>query len=186
MGNLFNPMSKDRKIQILGIIVILLTVIIGTSIIYFILNKKPDSNTTNSTSSSSSQLPQPKDIDPISKSVSSVPLRVDYSKTRINEVISGINQKVKNIKQVKDYEPSIKFCDGLASLVYSTASNVNPLKLDINYNGLAPTFEKIYTDGKVILVACEQHLEGSTGAFDEYKKAYSKYINELTEIKNIE
>lgn len=186
MDNLLNPMSKDRKIQILGIIIILLTIIIGTSIIYFILNKKPDSKIINSTSSSSSQLPQPKDIDPIPKSVSSTPMRVDYSKSKINEVISKINQNIKNIKQVKNYEPSIKFCDGLASLVYSTASNVNPLKLDINYNSLAPTFEKIYTDGKVILVGCEQHLSGSTGAFDEYKKAYSKYINELTEIKNID
>jgi hypothetical protein len=57
MTNLFNSMSKARKIQILGIIIILLTIITGTSIIYFILNKKPDSNTINSNNSISSTLP---------------------------------------------------------------------------------------------------------------------------------
>jgi hypothetical protein len=113
-------------------------------------------------------------------------MRVDFSKTRINEVIIDINQKIQIVKNNKDYLPSIQFCDDLGGLVYRASFVLDPLKLDINYNSLAPAFEKIYTEGKVLVIACEQHLEGSTGAFDEYKKAYTKYMNELEEIKNVD
>jgi hypothetical protein len=182
-------MSKEQRLKIIGILIVI-PLILGSIYLAFRIgfqNPSSDNSANNSTSTtsqnSSSLLAQPIDVEPVPDKKTE--LRVDFTNERYNERVRQLNNKILILKNFTIYEPSREFCDAIGNVRAESEFTLNPLELDINFNSKAPLFEKIVNDTRGLEIACEQHLAGSTGLLEDYKKQYLEYIKNLNELPKV-
>lgn len=191
MENLTNSkyMSKEQRLKLIGILVVIPMIAGATYLAFSIGFKKPTTETTSkisqpSSQTSNSKLVQPIDVNPIP--AKKTELRVDFTKESYNLRVEELNIKIKLLKTYTSYAPTKIFCDNMGNVRAEAEYTLRPLQLDINFNSKAPQFEKIVNDTKGLEIACEQHLAGSTGLFEDYKKQYIEYIKNLNELPKVD